>query len=742
MERPDTEIGVTGASYFCTNSDINGTAVIAVGSTGSATTGCVFYLNSNSYPCFSTVTGLPEVPSNAQLRTLPHTYAPIVLRQDVSPGFGAQPMPFTSSASPCSVDDGGSCVSASDGGSWIGQFQNRMVNPVEFGFLMDGAAHSGNAAIFQAALMAATNLGYSLWVPKTPACGVLDATVTSTAANVVISGPGAAGGACLMAAATSNLSSGLLYFSAAGANVTLQGFYIDGNQSNETAAYPMANIPNGGAVDSEINIQNTYGDGEDLNGSASVKARGVFTNIGTISSSNKSGVAVNIGQGCAESNCTLGASQNLDVDISVTNANFACLGIGYALGGTATVRCTNVNPTGAWGDGITAYYQGNSRLIYNLTLNGSGNHGAHIGGSHNRITGTINGTAYDGVLVESRYNENDGTITTSGNVITGSGVQTWLNCYHNCQRSSHYTDASGIFSFNGASYFVDHCTSNTSCVLATTPPTTSTPASYMLTWFGRSNDDWVDVSTSNTEMTAGGLHAGVQGAMMDGGGLMGRGSGFANQGQGAICADCKGTIIPFGSDGAFYAGVDITSSFEIGTATDASTINVVNGSTALVGNGTHFLSTISPGDICKDTTNNDAFDQVILSVTDDTHATWETIASSNYSGSTGSNHNYICAAGSNGVYAYADAIDAQSLAGPTGGFGVLLSNSIFSRVVGNYTNAAMLGFNDAGANAGNIFAGMGTVPTLPVHGDTVPVSCTAGVPSSSFAVTQGVITHC
>jgi hypothetical protein len=694
------------------------------------------------------IQGLASVSSFTALEALPTSPGAVVMLTGYYQNGDIPPVVYIPLSIPCPLNgglgDGGSQAPSFNSLCWQALYPGTGADIRSWGVHFDGLVHSGNAASFEAAV----NSGFALTVPIGTGCAILDGEVSS-AGSAALNGPGNQSGACIKPGnGIAPTDGALLYFSGAGASLTARGFLIDGNQAGETSHFAAVSVANGASIDSDIDVQNTSGDGVDFNGSAAVKVRGTFANIGTISGANQSGTAVNIGSGCAESNCTLGASNNLDVDVGVKNANFAGVGVGYAVGGNVTVRCDTINPTGAWGECITAYYQGNSGIVYHGTVTGggAGNHCFHLGGSNIKFYGTANTCTFDGVLIESRYNETDGTISTSGNVVTGSGGQRFDLCYHNCQRSTNYTDASGMFRFNGVSYFVSYCSSPTSCVLATTPPPT-TNATYLLTYFGPTINPTVDLSSRNTVTGGAGLHAAIQCAICRGGVLSGYVANFVGKGEGVICADCVGTLVNFGSNAAFYAGVDINSSFATGTNEGNGTINVTNGLTAFTGNSTFWQSGntgstlvggLAPGDICKDTTNNDKFDETVATRTSENSGTW--VAA--YAGTTGTNHNYVCGTGSNGVLVNASAIGVQQIAPPVsaGGFGVLVANSQSTMVYGNYAQSFAEGFNDAGANTANVFFGLGTVPGAPVMGDIVPLTYT-GAPTSSFSMHTGVNTH-
>lgn len=128
--------------YLCLSPNALGGGLLSYGATGGAAA-LPFQMIINGVPFTpGQVNGLPSVAGNTALRALPHTYAPLVERQDFEPGFGAPPMPFAASASPCSLNggagDGGSQVATNDSGCWIAR-QPAVITLAEWGLDPTGA---------------------------------------------------------------------------------------------------------------------------------------------------------------------------------------------------------------------------------------------------------------------------------------------------------------------------------------------------------------------------------------------------------------------------------------------------------------------------------------------------------------------------------------------------------------------------------------------------------------------------
>lgn len=130
-------------------------------------------INGVSAPCLGgQVTGLPTVSGNAALSALPSTYAAEIVRENYQStgGYAAPPLFYISSPQSCTalgyVNDGGSCVAASDGGAWVAQFQNGMIDIREFGAIPDG--HTYNDAAFAAANAYATVQHVCTYIPDQP----------------------------------------------------------------------------------------------------------------------------------------------------------------------------------------------------------------------------------------------------------------------------------------------------------------------------------------------------------------------------------------------------------------------------------------------------------------------------------------------------------------------------------------------------------------------------------------------
>ena len=167
-DSPTTGSGFTGAHYLCFDSNVGGNGTIAYGALGSASPGvltCI--INGVSQPCLGNqVQGLPSVSGNATLSALSSNYAPLVVREDFQPGFGAPPVFFKSSASPCSVNDGGSCVSASGGGSWVGLYGST-IDVRDFGAIANGSTDSSGAINAALAFAGPASGGLCVLLPHT-----------------------------------------------------------------------------------------------------------------------------------------------------------------------------------------------------------------------------------------------------------------------------------------------------------------------------------------------------------------------------------------------------------------------------------------------------------------------------------------------------------------------------------------------------------------------------------------------
>lgn len=123
---------------------------------------------------------VPHVSTNAALIGKTTTAYPAgVWRDDFAAGNGAPPLFFLPQNGTCAasglVNDGGRCVNASGGNSWVSKPAAR-VDARQWGFVCNGTVPPGNAALLTAAASAASTTQAGLDLPG-GVCG-LDATAT------------------------------------------------------------------------------------------------------------------------------------------------------------------------------------------------------------------------------------------------------------------------------------------------------------------------------------------------------------------------------------------------------------------------------------------------------------------------------------------------------------------------------------------------------------------------------------
>lgn len=158
---------LTSGAYhqFCFGANSLGGGLIAFNNyNGAAPLPLQVVVNGVFYPFPGAVTGMPNVAGNTALKALAHTFAAEVVRQDYESGYGAPPLFFTSSASPCSLNagagDGGSQVPTNDGGCWLAQLPPA-VDWREWGVI---ASATDIRATYQAALDATFTAGRKLMI--------------------------------------------------------------------------------------------------------------------------------------------------------------------------------------------------------------------------------------------------------------------------------------------------------------------------------------------------------------------------------------------------------------------------------------------------------------------------------------------------------------------------------------------------------------------------------------------------
>lgn len=115
-------------SALCLGHDSNGDGLISFDNfNGAPDTNLYFLINGVRIPIGAiNITGVPAVPDNATLSTLPAATNSVVIRRDHSIGLGAPPIFFVAMVGNCAANgmtnDAGSCTNASDGGSFKAQY--------------------------------------------------------------------------------------------------------------------------------------------------------------------------------------------------------------------------------------------------------------------------------------------------------------------------------------------------------------------------------------------------------------------------------------------------------------------------------------------------------------------------------------------------------------------------------------------------------------------------------------------
>lgn len=135
---------------------------------------------------------LVSVADNDQLENEKTSFAPMLVRQDFSLGFGAPPLFYSASAEACSLNggkgDGGSQIPSKYGGCWIAQFPASGIDVREFGAKGNGTAFD-STAIQNALNTAKLRGGEIVWAPPTGAAYVINAGLV-VASGVHLRGAG------------------------------------------------------------------------------------------------------------------------------------------------------------------------------------------------------------------------------------------------------------------------------------------------------------------------------------------------------------------------------------------------------------------------------------------------------------------------------------------------------------------------------------------------------------------------
>lgn len=600
---PTTGSGFTGAHYLCFDSNVGGNGTIAYGALGSATPGtltCI--INGVSQPCLGNqVQGMPSVVGNSQLRALSHSYTAAIVRQDYQAGFGAPPVIFISSASPCPYgDDGGSCVSSADGGSWLGQYTGT-ADVRDFGASSAGTLDA--AAAINNAVTAMARAGICAFLPSPSAHFLISAAGISIPANGCLQEiPGAANG--LFEASGQSFNLVTLGDNAVAANVVADGngtpgaLFEFGASSNASVRNVTARNASGG----------TTGTGVDFGSSTNGEM------IGGLLYGNLEGTNGYLATGALISGVTSHDNPGHDIGF---NTCYNCKIINNYVYGSGN---TNL---------ITTYSPANTNLIIsgNTVITDGTLDCIRAGGIILKVSDNL--CKGGGILISGSAYDLNGTISVvhGSNVVTGTGT-TWT-------ANNYYLNGAGLSTFfygpDGQIYKVLEIDSDTSLRLRTVYAGT-TVAGAPAKLFGLeatqgaivSNNIISNSNSSLDDITA----AGVTGLT-----VVGNEMDIDNSAtNGLLINSVTGANISGNSVNGGVYGLNITGNFDLQTndpPPDGGEVTVVNGSTAVVGIGTNWSMTVPNNNLAWFQTDESADDQLSLgyppiqvaSVTDDTHLT-------------------------------------------------------------------------------------------------------------------------
>ena len=557
---------------------------------------------------------LYHVANNSGLQGLASTAYPVAVRDGYAAAGDSPPLPYVSSSYACTLNSGngdnGYQVKSSDSKCWIAQFPGGTGDEREWGVIADGSTHSGNAANLSAALSAMAALNGRVYVPPVAAT-VIDATVTLPATGASILGAGAGSGSSLKAAASTNLTNGILYGATAN-GFTLQDLEINGNKANE-GSYAYTCVSTGAGAGQRLlafKIHDCPSDNIALNGSyiridgESDNSAGRMLLLGWITSADHVNVTLQ-GDTAVIGGITCGSCTNFDIEGVISN----------------------VDPSQLWSDCFTDYGTGSANGRWSGVCNTSGNHCAHFGGSNQSFDLVCIGTQ-GGVEVFTVGGESNGTVTIGAGgstSVTGSGT-TFTDCPHNCQSWNGVGGAPTIV-INGATYNIDHVVDATHLVTSTTVPACT-------------------ACTYQTRYTA--LSSGFQGKAVFTTGPLGNDACFAyryltggtfdiscnaSAGSGIAAISSTNVTINANISNAVYDGINIGGGYpwgvSLGWTNNSSTVTVASG----------FLSNAAIGDTVSDA----AVSCKITAIASDTNATvtCPTGTSGHYPGTTGSKSSYI-----------------------------------------------------------------------------------------------------
>lgn len=189
--------GPTTGAYnaLCIGHDSNGNGLISLNSFGGQTAGSLnFVVNGQAIPLPGSITGFPNVATNAALQLQPSTFAPAVMRVDYAAGLGAPAVVYTSSNSACSLNagagDNGTQVKSADNKCWLLQIPTGGVDLREWGCPTDNVTDC-TTAWQNATTWAASAPGNRLILPQGTVFVATGATVTLPAnGSMIVEGAG------------------------------------------------------------------------------------------------------------------------------------------------------------------------------------------------------------------------------------------------------------------------------------------------------------------------------------------------------------------------------------------------------------------------------------------------------------------------------------------------------------------------------------------------------------------------